>query len=222
MYSNEYFEAYALLVLIHFSKQFDNRYYKSESPDWISKDTGIEVTRAHNPVKTKIESYCCKLLGKRKEFSNQSIFENAKADLFFNDNVLVGYSTDIYESGNSQLDICTSEIKKKTKKLNVNYAVRNKNFLFVFVELEIDRFFCDKLMKKVKEIWKDTIYKYQEVYVFDMGAVYRLNFASSSITKRNVDQGRLKYFKSMALKYNKNYQALKGQVFNAKVLEEML
>lgn len=136
-------EIYAVISLKYLWSEYQPRFVKSESPDWINEtmDLGLEVSQALLPDDGQTESFIEHYLGCRREALPESAVERYGERLHFYN----GRFWAVLPDSNLHQDYISKakyRFERKLEKLNTNYLHKRYNGLYLFLhpgeEADID------------------------------------------------------------------------------------
>lgn len=127
-------EIYAAVSLKYLWREYQPRFVKSESPDWINEtmDFGLEVSQALLPDDGQEESVIEQYLGCRKEELPSQIFVKYGDRLnFYNDRFWAILPDPMVQQ--DYLSKAKYRFDRKLEKLNTNYTHMRYNGLYLFL-----------------------------------------------------------------------------------------
>ena len=210
-YTKRYYEQYALFALAECYEGFClNKFKKEESPDWISEELniGIEVVRAISKEEGEETSILQTFFGKGNNGQDIKLevirrYENTERKCLIDDIKLynnIAYVTkDISFNSdfrNKKIDTIRAKILNKTKKLNYNYTKCSKNWLFVFVDIDVFENEVVSIIKSVIELESFENY-YDEYFFATDDSLIIVDYTGSSRTIK-ISNDSLKRIKSKA------------------------
>ena len=222
MFSNNFYEAYALIVLTKKFKHYDNVFYKKESPDWCSNDVGIEVARAVIEYEQKIFSFAEKNFGKKIEEIGEKKLKKYNAFYDFHEGELSAVALGGLVDTSSYTEPCKTIFKTKLAKLNNNYSVFKNNILFIFSDVFTKDEFINHFIEFAYESQLEKKSKFSYIYVFTREALFCLGLLCKQSNKILLNDNDLIQFKKLAKVYEKNFETLKEQKFSLEELENLL
>jgi hypothetical protein len=206
-FNDTYYEIYSLLTLKYYWDNYSPTFVKCECPDWISNidSIGIEVTRAISESDGIFYSLANKKIP-LKNIGKQKAFKGEFKDKYLS-------PTKSFESNKEKINVFKERYISKLEKLNKNYAVFNKNILYLFYDLMANENDINILFDEILKINNSYCKKFDLAFINCLNTIYLINFSNNNnkaISIKNHDLEKFKKYSldlSQSIKKDDNFEA---------------